>query len=177
MKYLSLFLTLLVIGCTSTNILKTNNNHCSYALSDTLIGYQDNVLSVYKAVLTDNNGVYSFNMTNHSFTTVKCDSVVLIETIPLSSKDVAVGDVLLSSGKIIIVAEKDTLNDNTFNCIYNNTNELINLNFNSYGEIQLLLRLYMPDMFTTKAIQYVKSNTNDVKQIYFQEVLKVLQNP
>jgi hypothetical protein len=116
-------------------------------------------------------------MTNHSFTTVKCDSVVLIETIPLSSKDVAVGDVLLSSGKIIIVAEKDTLNDNTFNCIYNNTNELINLNFNSYGEIQLLLRLNMPNMFTTKAIQYAKSNTNDVKQIYFQEVLKVLQNP
>ncbi len=39
MKYLSFFLTLLVIGCTSTNVLKTNNNHCSYALSDTLIGY------------------------------------------------------------------------------------------------------------------------------------------
>ena len=170
MKYLSFFLTLLVIGCTSTNVLKTNNNHCSYALSDTLIGYQDNVLSVYKAVLTDNNGVYSFNMTNHSFTTVKCDSVVLIETIPLSSKDVAVGDVLL------IVAEKDTLNDNTFNCIYNNTNEIINLNFNSYGEIQLLLRLYMPDMFNTEAIQHVKSNTYDVKKIYYQEVLKVLQN-
>jgi len=90
---------------------------------------------------------------------------------------IAVGDVLLSSGKIIIVAEKDTLNDNTFNCIYNNTNEIINLNFNSYGEIQLLLRLNMPNMFTTKAIQYAKSNTNDVKQIYFQEVLKVLQNP
>jgi hypothetical protein len=176
MKYFSIFLTLLVIGCTSTNVLKTNSNHCSYTLSDTLIGYQDNILSVYKAVQMTDNGIYSFNMTNHSFTTVKCDSVVLIETIPLSNKDVTVGDVLLNSGKIIIVAEKDTLNDNTFNCIYNNTNELINLNFNSYGEIQLLLRLYMPDMFTTEAMQYVKSNTNTVKQIYFQEVLKILQN-
>jgi hypothetical protein len=177
MKYFSIFLTLLVIGCTSTNVLKTNSNHCSYTLSDTLIGYQDNILSVYKAVQMTDNGIYSFNMTNHSFTTVSCNEVVLIETSPLSNKDVTVGDVLLSSGKIIIVAEKDTLNDNTFNCIYNNTNELINLNFNSYGEIQLLLRLYMPDMFTTEAMQYVKSNTNTVKQIYYQEVLKVLQNP
>lgn len=163
------------MSCTSTNVLKNTNNHSSDELFDTVIGYQNNVLSVYKAVVYEDNGIYAFNMTADSFTTIKKNDVVLIETTPVPSKYVTVGDVLLNSGKIIIVAEKDTTNDNTFKCIYNNTNELINLNFNSYGEIQLLLRLYMPSLFTKQAMRYVKNNPK-IKNIYYQEVFKILQN-
>lgn len=164
------------MSCTSNNVLKNTNNHCSYQLSDTIIGYQNDVLSVYKAVVTYENGIYAFNMTVDSFTTVCYKDVALIETTPLLCTDITVGDVLLNSGRIIIVAEKDTINDNTFNCIYNNYDRVINVNFNPYGDTQLLLKLYMPSLFTTEALQHLKSNTNIVKQIYYQEVFKILQN-